>query len=232
VSRRLQRTAWLITGLLVLLLLAAVVIGGVEPALAMLKQLEAVVERHFWLALAGFILGFIALVLLGLPIGTLFCLCGGYLFGVLIGALAALAGASLGALATFLLVRRMGGRRLREKLDTGVSDTLLTELERDAGWYLVLLRVIPFAPFFPVNAAAAMTAIHPSRFTLGTVIGLTPTTLLYAAIGNGVGSVLEAEELVGPDLWLRPSIWLPVSGLVLLLLFGLVWHHRKAGNPH
>lgn len=229
-SRRLQRTAWLIAGLLVLLLLGAIVIGGVEPALAVLKQLEAAVDDHFWLALAGFILGFLALVILGLPVGTLFCLSGGYLFGTLIGSLAALAGANLGALATFFLVRRLGGRALRERLDTGVSDRLLTLLERDASWYLVLLRVIPFAPFFPVNTAAAMADIHPLRFLLATLIGLVPTTVLYAAIGNGVGSVLEASEMVGVELWLNPALWMPVAGLVLLLAFGLYWHRRSESD--
>jgi uncharacterized membrane protein YdjX (TVP38/TMEM64 family) len=229
----LTRAALIGLGLLLALgLIVLLIQGGSSPAIDWLKTLEARIAQHFWLVLGAYVVSFVLLVLIGAPVGTVFCLSGGYLFGVTIGTLAALTGATLGAIANFMMVRALGGKAVRERLNTGVSDRLLKQLDRDAAWYLILLRVIPFAPFFPVNAAAAMTEVKPGLFSLATLVGLVPTTIIYAAIGNGLGSILEAQELVGMQLFMRPQIWAPIAGLVILMIGGILLHHRQSASNH
>lgn len=191
-----------------------------------LEWLDRLVDSHFWPALAVYTLAFSLLVLTTLPIGTVFCLAGGYFFGLGLGASSALAAATLGALLTFLLVRRLGGQRVRERVSHGRLEPWLKLLERDATWYLILLRIIPIAPFFLVNAAAGLTRIGPLHFTLATLLGLLPTTLIYTSIGRGLDTVMEARELAGPQILLEPQIGLPLLALALILLVSWALHHR------
>lgn len=219
-------------GLVVGLLLGAVLVGlavtlGQEATLDVLKRLERVTADHYWLTLLAFAGVMVILVVLAAPVGTLFSLAGGYLFGILGGLGAALAGASLGAFITFLIARRLGARRLRQTLDDSVGKPLLRALERDTLWTLLMLRIIPFAPFFPVNAAAAVTRIPAGQFALLTTLGLAPITIIYVLIGDGLGSIAEAGELADGSLWLEPKVWMPLGCLLLLTMIGLVWHRRR-----
>lgn len=218
-------------GLLVAIVLLVVVAWiGMDPAIQALEWLETRIERFFWPALAAYIALFTLLVLTTLPVGTIFCLVGGYLFGLSLGTVAALIAATSGATLTLLLVRGLGGSALRNKLNRSRLEPWLKLLERDATWYLILLRLIPVMPFFPINAAAGLVHIRVWHFAAATALGLLPTTLIYASIGNGLNSVMEARELAGPELLLEPEVGLPLAALALLILAALVVRHRMLGR--
>lgn len=199
---------------------------GAEPALDALEWLDGLVERHYWTALALYTGLFTLLVLTTLPVGTVFCLAGGFLFGLSAGASAGLLAATGGALLTVLLVRGLGGGHLRERLSQGQIEAWLKLLERDATWFLILLRLIPVVPFFLVNAAAGLTRIPLLQFGLATLVGLAPTTLIYAAIGRGLDSVSQARELAGPHILLDPQLAIPLLALAALILISWFIHHR------
>lgn len=214
------------------LILGLVIVAwiGIDPAIAALEWLETRIEDYFWIALLAYTVLFSLLVLTTLPVGTLFCLAGGYLFGTALGATGALLAATTGATLTLLLVREVGGRRLRGIISRGRLERWLRLLERDATWYLILLRVIPVMPFFPINAAAGATRIGVRHFMVATAIGLTPTTIIYASIGNGLNSVVEARETAGPELLLEPQVATPLALLAVLTMIG--WFvHRRIHDP-
>lgn len=212
----------LTTGALITLLALAVLLAigshGMEPALRLLETMESATEKHLLLMLGLFIASFALLAILALPIGSLYCLAAGYLFGIWLGSAAALIGASIAAAATFTLVRRFGGLGFRQRLEESRVEPLLKLLERDATWYLILFRIIPIAPFFIFNAAAGMTRIRALHFNLASIVGLAPTTVIYAAAGNGLGSVLDAQELAGLELLMQPAIGLPLLALAALIM--------------
>ncbi len=218
-------SAWgwrLTAGIAAILLVVAVVVVlgrlGIDPVLEQLASLESMVKARFWLALVTFIAAFLLLSLVALPVGTLFCLTGGYLFGTWLGAAASLFAASLAAIVTVVLVRRFGGRLLRRRLARSRIEPWVKRIERDAEWYVALSRIVPVAPFFVVNAAAGMSQMPVWRFSVASTLGLVPITLIYAAVGNGLGSMLEARDMMGPDLLLEPQIGLPLAALVVLIV--------------
>lgn len=225
-----NRRAFRPTGPLLALGLVVVLVTlawlGMEHVFGVLEWLESQVEAHFWPALAAYFVAFVLLILTTLPVGTLFCLAGGYFFGLGLGAGTALVAATLGATLTYLLVGALGGQRVREWISHGRMEPWLRLLERDATWYLILLRVIPITPFFIVNAAAGLTRIGPLHFILASGLGLVPTTFIYAAVGRGLEAITEAREIAGPKLLLEPAIGLPLLALVGLLVVAWVVHHR------
>jgi len=173
---------------------------------------------------------------LTLPTATLLCVCAGYLFGVVTGTLISLVGAMGGAILTFVAVRFMAGERIRDFLLRGRARRLVRVLERDAFFYLVVFRIVPVAPFFAINAAGALIRISPQRYALATAIGLVPITLVYASVGAGLETVIQAGRLRAPALLLEPRVALPLFGVAGVLVAGLIGrrvirHRRRPPGP-
>jgi len=112
--------------------------------------IDAFVMSHRLLAILAYIGLYTVAVALSLPGATFLTVAGGFLFGLGLGATAAVIGATAGATIIFLvarsalgepLLRRAGPRAL--KLAGGIRE--------DAFSYLLFLRLVPAFPFFLVN---------------------------------------------------------------------------------
>ena len=228
-SDRFPLTAGLILGLIFVASVLALLGTGQQWLLDLLSLVEAGKRQHLLAMIVVYVLAFAVLATLTLPVGSLFCLAAGYLFGIITGFLAALTGALLAAGLTFVIIRHFGGSGVRQRLAKGRAAPWLHSLERDATWYLILLRIVPIAPYFAVNATAAVTGIGMTHFMLATAIGLLPTTIVYAAVGAGLGSLVDARDILGPELLLNPEIALPLAGLILIVICS--WFFRRRLQP-
>jgi len=190
-----------------------------------LGLLEARIEAAPLQAMITFVLLMAVTTCLTLPTATVLCLSGGYLFGALPGALLSWVGATMGAVLTFLMIRFIAGERVRELFLRGRARRLIELLERDAFFYLVVFRIVPIAPFFAINAAGATIRIRLDRFALATALGLVPLMSVYAGVGAGVETLLEANRIDPAAVLARPRVFLPLLGLLALLSFG--WAMRR-----
>jgi uncharacterized membrane protein YdjX (TVP38/TMEM64 family) len=202
--------AWMMTG------------ENMDGLMALFERLEARSLHRPWSTALAFALLFTATTALTLPTATLLCVCAGYLFGTVTGTLVSVAGGIGGAGVTFLLVRFLGGERVRDFLMRGRTGNLVQLLERDAFFYLVAFRIVPVAPFFAINAAGALLRISTQRYLLATALGLTPITLIYASVGAGLETLIEAGAVRGPRVVMQPRVLLPLLALVLVLGAGLM----------
>ena len=125
--------------------------------------------------------------------GAIFGLAGGMLFGPLWGTVINLAGATLGATASFLTarylamdwVRRRAGGRL-ERLITGVEDE---------GWrFVAFTRLVPVFPFNLLNYALGLTRIPLPQYVLASLICMIPGTLAYSWLGHAGREALAGNE--------------------------------------
>src|SRR5699024_2044465 len=139
---------------------------------------------------------------------------GGFLFGAGVGAAAALAGMTLGAVLTFMLMRLLGVREDSAFLREGRARRIFELMDRNAFFYVTLLRIVPVAPCFAVTAGSAFSRIDLTRFLIASLVGLTPSAIVYAGVGSGLDALLDARGLVSPALLLEPEIGLPMLGVV------------------
>ncbi|MBL37315.1 MAG: hypothetical protein CMP07_02780 [Xanthomonadales bacterium] len=223
-----DRPTLLVWGLTALLLAASAfgawMLSGenIDGLLALIERLEYRSEFRPLSTAAVFALIFALTTGLTLPTATLLCLAAGYLFGLTVGSVVSMAGALGGALMTFVGMRFIAGERVRSFLLRGRTRGLVQLLERDAFFYLLALRVVPVAPFFAINAAGAMIRISLQRFLLATALGLIPLVLVYVSVGAGLETLLEAGRVNGPEVLLRPRVFLPLLALVLVLVLGIL----------
>lgn len=193
--------------------------------LGLIGQLELLLESRYWTAIVIYVIAFAALITVTLPLATLLTVTGGYLFGVSAGAAAALIAMTLGAIATFALVRFLGLQIEQSHLRSSRAKTAFELLDHNAVLYVTLLRVVPVAPCFAVNAGAAMTRIGSGKFLLASMAGLTPSSIVYASAGAGLEELVDASEVVTFRLLLEPEIGLPLLGIVVLV--ALSWAVRR-----
>lgn len=217
---------------LVLALAAVISEGGQALALDLIGRLEDRVEHHFWPGVVIYVTAFAVLISLTLPMATVFTLAGGFLFGAGIGSAAALAGMTLGAALTFLMMRLLGVREDSHLLRQGKARAIFELMDRNAVFYVILLRIVPVAPCFAVNAGAAITRIDFQRFLMASLLGLAPPAFVYGGVGAGLEHLLDAREVLSPALLLEPRFGLPMLGVLLLVSVSWLLRHRLPGlNP-
>ena len=144
---------------------------------------------------------------------------GGAAFGVLGGTLyagsATLLGATLGACILFTAVKTIGLEQLRRRV-APFLDRFSAGIEKDAFFYLLSLRLIPFFPFFAVNIAPAMLKISLTTYAMATLLGIAPAVYVYTSLGAGVADLSELTVAT----W---NLWGPLLALAVLSLVPIVW---------
>ena len=234
------RTLAAIAALTILLLVSlAILFSGAWRHLSLeeLRQrrheLTAYVAAHPVLSVEIYVAAYAVLVALSIPGALLMSLSGGYLFGVWEGAGAAVAGASTGAVAMFLVARTAIGDAIARHLEA--REGLLSRLQADAREHtfttLLALRLMPAVPFALVNLLAGVVRMKFAPYVLATVAGIAPSTLIYTWTGEGLHAVFKRSGAVDLHALVRPEVYGPVIALALLASGPLAWRLRRARRP-
>lgn len=195
------------------------------------EALSAFVADNYILAVLGFITIYALLVAISFPGASLLTIFGGFLFGTWVGGGAVVIGATIGATLVFLAARSAIGDTLVQKAGPYLKK-FEKGLKENEFNYLFVLRLIPAFPFWVVNLAPAAFDVKLRNYVLTTFLGIIPGSLVYASVGNGIGSVFDRGEDVNlSGLMLQPSIIGPIAGLILLALLPIVYKKvfKKAG---
>lgn len=191
--------------------------------------LQRWVADNTLLAYVGYATGYAAITALSLPFGALATLAGGFLFGWLAGTICVVVGATAGAIAVFLAARSALGDVLARRAQ-GFMGRMKEGFSANQFSYLLFLRLMPIFPFWLVNIVPALLGMRLMPYALATVLGIIPGTLVFAAVGNGLGTVFDRGESPDFDLIFRPAILLPILALAVLSLAPVLYRRWQAGR--
>lgn len=195
-------------------------------------ELTAFTARHPFWSVALYILAYVAVVAFSLPGALIMTLTGGFLFGAWLGSTAAVVGVSLGSVVMFLIARSALGSVLKSRIRSGGKlERIEAGIRRNAFACLLTLRLIPAMPIWLVNIAAGFVHIPVSTYLVATVLGIIPSTVIYASIGSTFGRVFEAGKRPSLSMMLQPNVVGPLLGLMLLSLAPLAiqaWRSKRA----
>lgn len=189
--------------------------------------LEAFVSAHSVTASALFMLVYALAVAFSIPGAAIFTIGGGFLFGVVWGTALVVAGATIGAVGIFLAARTAFHDTLRRRAGPAVQ-RLEDGFRENAFSYLLTLRLIPIFPFWLINLVPAFFGVSLGTYTLATLLGIIPGTVVYVGVGNGLGATLEAGRDPDMGIIFEPAILLPILGLSLLSLIPVAYKKLKA----
>ena len=157
---------------------------------------------------------YIVAVALSLPGAAFLTVAGGFLFGLAVGASAAVVGATVGATIIFLVARTALGEPLLRRAGPR-AEQLAKGFREDAFSYLLFLRLVPAFPFFLVNLVPAFAGVRLRPFLAATALGIIPAALVYAFAGTGLDSVITAQQHATMPAWLPAApiaVWPSMHG--------------------
>lgn len=120
--------------------------------------------------------------------GSIITAAGGVLFGAIAGTALSVTGATGGAVAAFLLARRLGREQVEQLAGKRIG-RLDAWLERRGFSAVLYLRLIPVFPFNVTNYVVGVTAVDLRSYTLGTALGMIPGAYAFSAIGGNFDDV-------------------------------------------
>ena len=155
---------------------------------------------------------------------------GGWVFGLAMGAPAAIAGCVGGALLGWGFSRLVSGRGVEAWIDSkpkarAIRAALVGAHQVRLMWLVALLRLPPNSPFAIANLAMASTGVRLLPFMAGTAIGMAPRTIAAAGIaaaGAATGAS-DIQSLIRDQGW----TWFGVGVVALLAAFSLISHIAK-----
>jgi uncharacterized membrane protein YdjX (TVP38/TMEM64 family) len=186
-------------------------------------------DANYVVAVAVFILAYIAIAAFSLPGATVATLTGGFLFGLFPGVIYNVVGATIGAMGIFLAVRTGLGAGLSARIAAGggAAARLQAGLQSNVWSVLLLMRLVPGVPFFLANLIPAFVGVALLPFAVTTFLGIIPGALVFTSIGSGLGEVLTRGEAPDLSLLYAPQVLLPILGLALLAALPMLLKLRK-----
>jgi len=179
-----------------LILLAVVAVGLIAPVAfaPLIPWLVHLFEHTTHLGIWGPLVlgGLYAVSCLLLIPGSIPTLAGGLLFGVLVGSITSILGSTIGACIAFLVGRGMARNWMAGKIARSPKFTAIDHAIGRHGFRVVLLsRLSPISPFILLNYVLGLTKVSFWEYTWGTLIGVTPGTVLFVYLGAGLRSLAE-----------------------------------------
>ena len=136
---------------------------------------------------------------LPLPGAAVMTLAGGAVFGLGWGLLLVSFASSIGATLAFLASRYL----LRVAVQAKFGDRLQAldaGIEKEGGFYLFSLRLVPVFPFFVINLAMGLTPIRTWTFYWVSQLGMLAGTLAYVKAGTQLARIDSAAGILSPML--------------------------------
>lgn len=135
-----------------------------------------------------FIILYILAAILWIP-GTLLTLGAGAVYGVILGSIYVGIGATLGAIAAFLVGRYLARNWVAKRIEGNSKFKAIDEAVAKEGLKIVTLtRLSPAFPFTLLNYAFGVTQVSLKDYAIGCV-GMIPGIVMYVYIGSLAGSL-------------------------------------------
>jgi uncharacterized membrane protein YdjX (TVP38/TMEM64 family) len=112
-------------------------------------------------------------------------------FGFFMGYLYSWIGNCLGSLLLFMLIRKIGGKKIENKIEKSKYKGTLEKIRKKNLTVLFFLYCFPFTPSFLISGTAALTNMNTQQFILALLPSKFVMILSLAFIGQNVNSYFE-----------------------------------------
>ncbi|MEC7489601.1 MAG: VTT domain-containing protein [Pseudomonadota bacterium] len=172
-------------------------------------------QKFYLLSPVVFAVAYAFAVAFCIPGAVFITIAAGFMFGSYLGTVYAVVGATMGAVAVFLVAEYLLARFLTVKAGLAIKHFKVGFRENELS-YMLILRLVPLFPFWLVNIVPALCGVSLRTYTIGTLTGIIPGTFVYALVGAGAGAVLEAGEDLNVGLIFEIQFLAPIIGLAVL----------------
>ncbi len=125
--------------------------------------------------------------------GMVMTLAGGALFGPVWGTLINLLGATLGAMAAFLVARYLGADWVSRRLGGRLKE-LVAGVEAEGWRFVAFVRLVPLFPYNLLNYALGLTRIRLLAYIVATFVFMAPGAFAYTYVGYAGRQAIAGGE--------------------------------------
>lgn len=151
------------------------------------------------LTLGSYMLIYIIVTALSLPGAVVLTLAGGALFGFWVGTIVVSFASTIGATCAMIVARML----LRDYVQSRFNEQIkvINEgIEKDGGYYLFTMRLVPAIPFFAINLAMALTPMRAITFAWVSQVGMLAGTMVYINAGAELGQIQSLKDILSMEL--------------------------------
>jgi uncharacterized membrane protein YdjX (TVP38/TMEM64 family) len=152
----------------------------------------------------------------------------GIVFGPVLGFVYALIGVTLSAIFIYYLGRKLGRATVRRIAGKRINE-LSRRIAKRGLIAVVVVRMLPIAPFTIINLIAGASHIRFRHFVLGTILGMAPGTLILVLF---VDRIVAAVRTPGPLTFTLLALIAAVALSVALLLRSRLGAREKERENH
>ena len=225
-----KRKKWTTAGVMLLVLLLAVAVGALlwKPLMGLISDPAAFrswVEEKGWFSRLVFMGMVIFQVILAFIPGEPFEIAAGYAFGALEGTILSIAGAAVGSIITFSLVRRYGMKLVRVFFsEEKINSVKFLKTSNARNMLFLIVYMIPGTPKDLLGYFAGLTDIPFPVFCLVCTLGRIPSVITSTVGGNALGTKsYEAAILVF-------AFTFAISALGVMIYNAICKKHKGAEN--
>jgi len=193
------------------------------------EKLTLLYNDHRAAVIAAYMLIYIMATALSLPGAAILTLAGGALFGLLVGTIVVSFASTIGATIACLVSRFL----LRDWVQKKFSDRLTAVnagIDKDGGFYLFTLRLVPAFPFFIINLLMGLTTMPLITYYWVSQVGMLPGTLVYVNAGKELSKIDSLAGILSPGLMISFVI-LGLFPITVKKLLALYIASKKSGEP-
>jgi uncharacterized membrane protein YdjX (TVP38/TMEM64 family) len=160
---------------------------------------KAQLEQQPLLFGAIFFVVYVLVTGLSIPGAAVMTLLAGALFGVVWGTVLVSFASTLGATLAFLIARFVARDFVQQRFAEQLK-TLNDGVEKEGGFYLFTLRLVPAFPFFLINIAMGLTPIKVWQFYWISQVGMLAGTIVYVNAGTQLAQLESMKGILSPAL--------------------------------
>ena len=134
------------------------------------------------------------------------------MFGLFWGTLLVSFASSLGATLAFLAARFLARDWVKARFGPRLA-AIDRGVERDGGFYLFTLRLVPAFPFFMINLVMGLTPMRAWTFYWVSQVGMLAGTIVYVNAGTQLAAIDSLRGILSPAL---------IGSFALLGIFPLI----------
>lgn len=173
-----------------------------------IDELQSRLEQYGGFAWLAFVILYAIVAVTPIPV-TVMAVTAGLLFGVVEGSVLSVLGVLIGSWIAYWLARGLGKDTVKRLLGRH-SQTVESQLQSSGFRAVVVLRLMPGLPYWPVNYGSGAFGVSQRDYILASNISVIPGQVSLVAIGSFIAdpSVVTAVVVV--------SAWIVVIGLTVL----------------
>ena len=190
-----------------------------------LEFIRDFISQNFLLSIFTFLTLYSFLILCNFPFASILSMINGFLFGTWIGGAISIVGGTLGAFGIFIIAKFFFLEFIKNKFLNKYT-YIENYFNKNDLELMILIRIIPAAPFFVQNLILAGLGAKNKKFFFTTLFGLAPWSFIFGSIGQGLDEIFINKKELNFSLIAQPEYLIPL-GFIAFLIITIILFKKK-----